>query len=124
MGVDDESQEDADLLVGHFVDAFEDELHLGASCKVFLEFDPIAAAIALFEAVLVAHAFLEDVHELVQQDTKLLVLGLLAERKLVHEGLGRLLVLLPQLGVEVQLIALLYLHNYYTHPSEIKCGEF
>lgn len=75
---------------------------------MLFELQPIAAAVSFFKAVLVSHALFEHVDELVEEDAEFLVLGLLAERELVDEGLACLLELLAELGVEVQLLTLFH----------------
>ena len=105
--VDEQCQEYSDLFIGHLIDPLHDEPHLAAVSKLSLQLTPVVAAI-LLETILVAHALLQDLHEFPKKDAKLLVLGLLAERELVEEGLGALLELFPQLGVEVQLLTLIH----------------
>lgn len=127
--LEEESEEDAHLLLCDLVDLIDDEGHLVQVPQLLLELVPVARDVALLETVLVLHALLQDLHEPPQQDAELLVLRLLAEGKLVGERLRRLLVLLPQLGVEVQLVPLLYLalHHLYIikklAPDFIRTGR-
>lgn len=74
--------------------------------ELLLKLVPVAVDVALLEAVLIFHALFEDLDEAAEEDAELLMLGLLAEGELVGERLRRLLVLLAQLGVEVQLVPL------------------
>lgn len=107
--VDQQRQKYPDLLISHLVDPLHDEPHLAAAPKLPLKLTPVIAAI-LLETILIAHPLLQNLHKFSKQDSKFLVLRLLAERELVDERLGALLELLPQLGVEVQLLTLI--HNY------------